>query len=210
MNQILFTSNKFKNRKKKNIRRFKFILLLSLLLIVFSLSYYVYNYHIYSKKEDMSLTLLNSFNIQRLYLNENDYALIPLNNNQDFFVIGSIQIPSIKIDYPILSDTNDELLKIAPCRFYGPYPNKEGNLCIAGHNYDDSRFFSNLHKLELGDKINIYDATSSLTTYHVYKKYETNKSDTSCTSQDTNGKKEITLVTCNNFNNNRLIVKAKE
>ena len=210
MNQILFTSNKFNNRKKKNIRRFKFILLLSLLLIVFSLSYYVYNYHIYSKKEDMSLTLLNSFNIQRLYLNENDYALIPLNNNQDFFVIGSIQIPSIKIDYPILSDTNDELLKIAPCRFYGPYPNKEGNLCIAGHNYDDSRFFSNLHKLELGDKINIYDATSSLTTYHVYKKYETNKSDTSCTSQDTNGKKEITLVTCNNFNNNRLIVKAKE
>lgn len=210
MNQILFTSNKFKNRKKKNIRRFKFILLLSLLLIVFSLSYYVYNYHIYSKKEDMSLTLLNSFNIQRLYLNENDYALIPLNNDQDFFVIGSIQIPSIKIDYPILSDTNDELLKIAPCRFYGPYPNKEGNLCIAGHNYDDSRFFSNLHKLELGDKINIYDATSSLTTYHVYKKYETNKSDTSCTSQDTNGKKEITLVTCNNFNNNRLIVKAKE
>ena len=38
----------------------------------------------------------------------------------------------------------------------------------------------------------------------------TSKKDTSCTSQDTNGNKEITLVTCNNFNGNRLIIKAKE
>lgn len=211
MNQILFTdNNKLKNRKNKNIKKFKFILFSSSLLIIFSLSYYIYNYHISSKKENISLALLNNFNIQRLYSNKNDYAIIPLNNNQDFFVIGNIQIPTIEIDYPILSNTNDELLKIAPCRFYGPYPNKKGNMCIAAHNYDDSRFFSNLHKLNIGDKINIYDATSSLTTYYVYKKYETDRNDTSCTSQDTNEKKEITLVTCNNLNGNRLIIKAKE
>ena len=39
--------------------------------------------------------------------------------------------------------------------------------------------------------------------------YETSNSDVSCTSQETFGFKEITLVTCNNFNRKRLIVKAK-
>lgn len=158
----------------------------------------------------MSLALLNNFNIQRLYSNKDDYTTISLNKNGNFFVIGSIEIPSIKINYPILSDTNEELLKIAPCRFYGPYPNCEGNLCIAGHNYDDNRFFSNLYKLEIGDVINIYDSTNSLIIYSVYDKYEINKNDTSCTSQNTYGKREITLVTCNNLNGNRLIIKAKE
>jgi len=105
---------------------------------------------------------------------------------------------------------SDELLKIAPCKFYGPYPNEIGNLCIAGHNYNNNLFFSNIYKLNIGDEINIYDSSNSLIKYYVYKKYETNKNDTSSTSQNTNGNKEITLVTCNNFNGNRLIIKAKK
>lgn len=46
--------------------------------------------------------------------------------------------------------------------------------------------------------------------YFVYKKYEVDSSDTSCTSQKTNNKRELTLVTCNNQRKTRLIVKAKE
>ncbi len=210
MNQILFTNDNNLKNDKKNVKNYKLILLFSLIIIIFLLSYYIYSYVISNKKENISFALLNNFNIKRLYSDENEYTVVTLNNDQDFFVIGSIEIPSIRINYPILSDTNDELLKIAPCRFYGPYPNKEGNLCIAAHNYDDNRFFSNLFKLKIGDKINIYDSTSSLTIYYIYDKFEITKNDTTCTSQDTNGKKEITLVTCNNFNNNRLIIKAKE
>ena len=40
--------------------------------------------------------------------------------------------------------------------------------------------------------------------------YEIEKNDMSCTSQNTNGKKEITLITCNNSNKKRFIVKARE
>lgn len=217
MNQILFTNEeklkKNKNERMKNIKivksfRITFIISISVLLVF--LSYYIYNHIISNNKKDMSSILLNSFNVQRLYSNEENYTTISLNSNNDFFVIGNIEIPSIKINYPILSDTNDELLKIAPCRFYGPYPNEIGNLCIAAHNYDDNRFFSNLYKLNIEDKIIIYDHTNSSVTYYIYDKYETNKNDTSCTSQDTYGVREITLVTCNNLNGNRLIIKAKE
>ncbi|MBO5479456.1 MAG: sortase [Clostridia bacterium] len=34
---------------------------------------------------------------------------------------------------------------------------KYGNLCIAGHNYNNYQFFSRLKKLKVGDIIYIYD-----------------------------------------------------
>lgn len=46
--------------------------------------------------------------------------------------------------------------------------------------------------------------------YEVYKSYETDYNDLSCTSQDTNEKREITLVTCNNIKNKRRVIKAIE
>ena len=45
--------------------------------------------------------------------------------------------------------------------------------------------------------------------YTIYDKFETTEDDTSSLSQNTNGQKELTLVTCNNLNGNRLIIKAR-
>jgi len=87
---------------------------------------------------------------------------------------------------------------------------KAGNLCIASHNYDDDKFFGNLFKLNIGDIITLSDMTGTVVSYIIYDKYETIASDTSCTNQETDGKREITLVTCDNINGNRLVLKAKE
>lgn len=46
--------------------------------------------------------------------------------------------------------------------------------------------------------------------YSVYESYETNYDDLSCTSQETNGKRELTLITCNNIKNRRRVIKARE
>ena len=214
MNQILFNKNdtlsKEDLKKKNNLRKFKIQFYISLLLILFSISYFLYFSYTRNKKENFSQTLLSNFNLERIYSNRENYTLINSKENIVFSVIGIIEIPKIGIEYPILSDVNDELLKIAPCRFYGPYTNEVGNLCIAAHNYDNGSFFSNLYKLSLGDCINIYDSNGKKIVYYVYDKFEILKSDTSCTNQNTNGKKEITLVTCNNINKNRLVIKAKE
>lgn len=210
MNQIISSKHEnVKNIKKNNRKKFNFLLCSSIFIIFCIVSYFLHFSYIASQKESISKDLLNTFNLERLYSN-NNYTTIPLNNNGEYFVIGAVEISSISINYPILSYTNDELLKIAPCRFYGPYPNEIGNLCIAAHNYDDNTFFSNLHKLNIGDEIKIYDSSGSFDKYFIYNKYETDKKDTSCTSQNTNGNKEITLVTCNNFNGNRLIIKASK
>lgn len=208
MNQILF-NKKFKNFKK-HIQKLKLQFILSVILLICSFTYIITIYYKSKQNENFSASLLNNFNIESLYSANKDYIVIELNSSGGFFVIGVIEIPKINIKYPILSDTNDELLKIAPCRFYGPYPNEEGNLCIAAHNYEDERFFSNLFSLNLGDFINIYDSSNSKVSYYIYDIYETHSKDTSCTSQNTNEKKEITLITCNNVNKKRLIVKARE
>ena len=47
-------------------------------------------------------------------------------------------------------------------------------------------------------------------TYKIYDKYTVDPSDVSCTSQLTNGKKEITLITCTDDSKQRVIVKARE
>lgn len=214
MNQILFSKNdnplKDSSKNKNNLKKFKFQFWFSIVLVLCSISYFLYFMYNRNTKEKISRTLLSNFNLERIYSQKNDYTIIEPNDNITFFVIGIIEIPKLNIEYPILSDTNDELLKISPCRFYGPSPNEIGNLCIAGHNYDDDRFFSNLYKLSLGDMIKIYDSNNSYISYYVYDKFEIIKSDTSCTRQDTNGIREITLVTCNNVNKNRLVIKAKE
>lgn len=211
MNQILYSEHKNiininKNKKKK----FKFLLYLSVISIFCITSYFLYSSYVTKKKEEVSKNLLNNFNLERLYFKNQEYITVELNGSGSFFVVGVIEIPKINIKYPILSDVNDELLKIAPCRFYGPYPNEQGNMCIAGHNYDDDRFFSNLFKLDIGDIVNIYDSNNNLICYEIYDKFETSENDTACTSQDTNDRKEITLVTCNNLNGSRLILKASE
>ncbi len=127
-----------------------------------------------------------------------------------YYTIGVINIPSINVNYPILSTYSDALLKISPCKFHGPNPNEVGNLCIAGHNYKNSKFFSKVPTLENGDKIEIKDLGGDTVTYAVYDKFIVNPDELECTSQLTGGRREVTLITCTNDNKQRYIIKARE
>ena len=128
----------------------------------------------------------------------------------EYYTIGVVNIPSIDVNYPILSTYSDALLKISPCKFHGPNPNEIGNLCIAGHNYRNSKFFSKVPDLELGDTIEITDLGGNTVTYEVYDKYIVKPDELECTSQLTGGKREITLITCTDDNKKRHIIKATE
>ena len=46
--------------------------------------------------------------------------------------------------------------------------------------------------------------------YEVYDRYIVEPEDTRCTTQLTNGRKEVTLITCTNYGTQRLVVKCKE
>jgi len=166
------------------------------------------------QQEKIAKELLNNYQLTTLYSTNSPYETNKINSNvatQTPFVIGMIKIDKINLSYPILSAISDELLKVSLCRFAGPTPNETGNLCIAGHNYIDNRFFSNLEELTIGDLIEIYGLTGQKQEYHVVKKYEVDAKDLSCTNQNVGENKVVTLLTCNNSNNSkRLVIQAEE
>lgn len=134
-------------------------------------------------------------------------------NGETYEQVATINIPKINVNYPILqgdSEQIDSLLKISPCKFWGGEPNEVGNFCIVGHNYRNTKFFSKVPTLAVGDTIDLTDISGRTITYAVYDKYTVDPTDVSCTSQLTNGKKEVTLITCTDDSKQRVIVKTRE
>ena len=131
-------------------------------------------------------------------------------DGKKYTTVGTIKIPKISVEYPILSETSVSWLKVSPCKFWGANPNEVGNLCIAGHNYRNKKFFSKVPKLVVGDIIEITDLDGKTVKYSVYDKYTVDPDNTDCTSQLTNGKKIVTLITCTDDSKQRVIVQAEE
>lgn len=121
-----------------------------------------------------------------------------------------LTIPSLDISYPVLSETSEELLKISLNKYWGNGPNEVGNYCIVGHNYANGKLFGKLSQIEIGDIAKLEDTKGRTLTYEVYDKYIVDPTDVSCTSQLTNGRREMTLITCKNYGTQRLIVKCRE
>jgi len=125
-------------------------------------------------------------------------------------VTAKLEIPIIELETYILEEYSTKALNVSVTKFWGTEPNTVGNLCVAGHNFIRKNMFRNLKKLENGDKLYILDNKVGKVEYEVYDIYKVEPEDISCLSQETNGKKEVTLITCTNDSKKRIIVKAKE
>jgi LPXTG-site transpeptidase (sortase) family protein len=132
-------------------------------------------------------------------------------DGEDYTAEAFLTITKLDISYPVLSKTSDELLKISLNKYWGNGPNKVGNYCIVGHNYANGKLFGKLSQMEIGDIAELKSISNGKTVqYEAYAKYTVNPDDVSCTSQLTDGKREITLITCKNFGTQRLIIKCRE
>lgn len=125
-------------------------------------------------------------------------------------VIAKLEIPNIDLETYVLEEYSKNALNISVTKFWGANPNEVGNLCIAGHNFQNKNMFHNLRKLKKGDNIFITSNQNGKSQYSIYDVYKVLPEDVSCLSQETNGKKEITLITCTNDSKKRIIIKARE
>ena len=147
---------------------------------------------------------------------EDDYNIDDTTNEEYTTVDGTVtysaesivKIPSLGIEYPVLSETNDELLKVSVNKLWGPGPNQIGNYVIVGHNYKSGKMFGKLKKINMGDIIELTDLNGKTVKYVVSEKYIIDPTNTQCTSQRTNGKKKITLITCAYSGTKRLVVQG--
>lgn len=127
-----------------------------------------------------------------------------------FKVAGKLEMPTINIRYPILSENNKaETIEVSIVKIYGPEINTPGNVVIAGHNYNNGLFFGKNKNLQIGDKIYITDMTGKKLEYTIYNKYYTPEGDYSYMTRDTKGEIEVTLYTCDATGANRLIIYAR-
>jgi len=212
MNQILVTKNKyyfyddFSTVKKINKKNYLFVFYLSIIICIIIVFYLLYSYFTKLAEQKKSNFIKDKYNLTTLYSSNSQYTAIKLSD--DIGIIGLLEIPSIDVSYPILLNSNEELLKISVCRFSGPLPNRNGNLCIAGHNYKNSMMFSNLHKLNINDSIFITDLNNVRLEYIIYEKFKVKENNLECTKHTIDT--QITLITCNNLNNaERIVIKAK-
>ena len=237
MNQILVSEKLYVTPGLKRKKKFfKIEFFLSVFLVCLLSSYYIYAEYDRNKSEQVSQEILASMTTMAEEQEEKLEAIVVVLNSAfaeeqevnlteepqeipsvqvatssdgtDYYTIATINIPKIGVNYPILSETTTELLKISPCKFWGADPNKVGNFCIVGHNYRNSLFFSKVPTLEYGDIIEITDLSGKTVKYSVYDKYQVDPNDTSCTSQLTNGRTEITIITCTDDSKQRVIIKA--
>lgn len=195
MNQILY--NIKKSKKLKYIYKIQFII--SIIITIIIVIYIMQNYNNDENLEKISKILNKNIELNSLYETEK------LNRKTNSY-IGKIYIEKINLEYAIFSSFNEEILKVSPCRFYGVNIGEKGNICIAGHNYNDNRFFGRIDELEIKDKIILSDLEGKKYEYIVFNVFETDENDVSVLKASK--KFELTLVTCNNANKKRIIVKA--
>lgn len=192
MNQIL--GNRNSNKKIKYIYKVQFII--SILVAIILILIFIFNYDNEENLEEISNEINRAIKLSTIYVEQ---------NKSDIY-FGRIRIDKINLEYTVFNEFNEDLLRIAPCKFYGKNINEKGNIAIAAHNYNDDRFFGRLSELEIKDTITILSLDNKEYTYIVYDIFETEGDDTSVLKN--NNYYELTLVTCNNLNKKRLIVKS--
>lgn len=198
------------------------LFIISLILLIYNICIYVYTKqgNIVETSIEIEDKRNNNINIKEAMKKLNmgitsdavevkEYAFMP-QYIQNFLVIGELQIPSINLDTYILNDSSNKALNISVTKLLGPKINEVGNFCITGHNYLKDNMFGRLKKVNIDDQIILIDTFGKQKKYKVYEKKEVYPSDVSVLKQDTNGKVEVTLITCNTGATKRVVVKAME
>ena len=142
--------------------------------------------------------------------NSNDNSSNNKTYMEGYEVIGSIKIPKTGLELPILDRLTIRSLELSVVMVDGVGLNQIGNTTIMGHNYRNGLFFSDNEKLSDGDKIYITDQTGTKIEYEIYNIYQTDPSEAEYMRRDTNGKREISLSTCNDDSSMRLVIWAVE
>ena len=146
----------------------------------------------------------NGLTLDPVYLNDNTSTPegeMPVIDIDGYGYIGVLQIPSLDLTLPVISDWSYPALQIAPCRYEGSA--YDGGLVIAGHNFDSH--FGNLSRLEPGDEIRFVDLSGHTFTYAVA---ETEVLDATAIDQMVNGGWDLTLFTCTLSGETRFTVRC--
>ena len=202
------------NRRLKKRNKIKKIMRTIIAVMIFYILLYI-SYGFYKENKIRLVEGKNESNIE-IEKNMEKYTNIASEESNvpatylGFEVTAQLIIPNINLETNILKNYTEEAMDVCASKFWGPEPNEIGNFCIVGHNYNKENMFNNLIDLKIGDEIYLIDNKNGKITYTIFDIYKVKPQNTSPLDQNTAGKRIITLITCVNYSNNRLIVQAIE
>lgn len=127
-------------------------------------------------------------------------SVMPEKAYLDYSMIGTLRIPSLEMELPILSSWSYELLNVAPCRYYGSIP--EGNMVLMGHNYKSH--FTPLHGIEIGAQVEFENVNGMVYRYVVAQIEYLHKNQ----GEQLASEHPLILLTCTDGGQNRVVVRC--
>ena len=122
-------------------------------------------------------------------------------NGHDY--IGTITIPTLNLELPIMSEYDYDKLKISPCRYYGNIHTND--LIICAHSY--KTHFKYLNKLKQKDLVIITDINGN---NYIYEVVTIEVLKPNQVSEMINNDYDLTLYTCTNDGQNRITVRCNK
>lgn len=210
--------HKAKRAKKKQINKKKVVTCIIWFFIICAVIYLLISNDIFELKEKENTESVTENIVQNetatsdkeQEIQEDETSDIEiLENMGDYKVLGQLVIEKIGVTKNILNISEDASLKLSVAKLYGPNVNSSGNFCISGHNWNN--MLKRLSEMQVGDVFYIVNReTKTKVNYKIYNIYTCVPEDLSCLDQNHDGKREVTLITCNPGGLTRLICKARE
>jgi len=116
-------------------------------------------------------------------------------------LVGSLAVPVLELELPVLEGWSYDLLKLAPCRYSGSAAG--GDLILLAHNY--KRHFGTLKQLEVGDSLSFSDVDGRTYTYRVAATEVLQKTEL---ERLTGSDCDLTLFTCTQGGYSRFVVRC--
>ena len=116
--------------------------------------------------------------------------------------IGMVEVPSLELSLPVISEWTYPRLKKAPCRYTGSIYSKD--MVICGHNYD--RHFGRLKDLAVGDEVRFTDMDGNVFIYSVCGMEQLQKY---AVEEMLAGEWDLTLFTCTKGGLTRVTVRCR-
>lgn len=183
---------------------------LGIVLIIVALSLCAYNVYDSFRASWSSKKILDAYVAKQSSIDQGEVPDYILNPDMDMpeveleglTCVGMIEIPALDIKLPVTSTFTYELMKVAPCRYYGtPY---KKNMVIAAHN--SWYHFGRLNTLKAKNKVIFTDAAGNRFVYRV-DAIEALRPNS--VKDVTSGKWPLTLFTCTLDAQNRVVVRCK-
>ena len=184
--------------------RGKIFIVLGFLLVFVATGIFMVNDHQDRKAGENAAILLEELKEQQAksYVNtDSAEGEMPEQTLMGYNLVGTITVPKVGIELPVLNEWSYELLKISPCRYSGSVENDD--FIILGHNYKSH--FSPLKNCSVGDQVCFTDVNGIT---HIYAISEIETLYKTELDKLTSSNYDLTLFTCTNSGQSRFVIRC--